>query len=328
MGLFDNAVPGAEHEIAVLRAGCDREGGGDEFARPKLQQVDDRSSLGGPAGFGDGIALDPERSALIGEEHDIGVRGGDEDILKEVLLTSRSAGNAHTAPALSAVGILRNALDIAVVGAGDDHGLLLDDVVHIDILNYLSDLRTTLIGIPALYLQHLIAYHAQELALVGKDAHEVFDLNLQLVEFGLELGPFKTGEPLQPHVQYRLCLPLGKAKARDKAFLCLLSVGTGFDNGDNLVDIVQCDHEAFQDMKPLPCLVKIELCPSGNDVLLVLQIVVQHLAEVQHLRLAVHKCNHDNAEGILELGVLIEVVQYYIGIDILLQFDDYAHSLA
>ena len=57
-------------------------------------------------------------------------------------------------------------------------------------------------------------------------------------------------------------------------------------------------------MGSLLSLVQIVFCPSGDDVLLVIQIVGEHLMKIQHLRLVVYQSQHVDAEGILQLRVL------------------------
>ena len=52
-------------------------------------------------------------------------------------------------------------------------------------------------------------------------------------------------------------------------------------------------------------LVQVVLGAAANHVLLVLQVVVDHLPQGKYLRGAVHQSQHDGPEGILQLGVLV-----------------------
>ncbi len=61
-------------------------------------------------------------------------------------------------------------------------------------------------------------------------------------------------------------------------------------------------------MKPLFGLFQIVLCAAGHHFLLEPEVVVQHLLYVEHLWLPIHKSQHYHAEGILKLGVLIELI--------------------
>ena len=56
-------------------------------------------------------------------------------------------------------------------------------------------------------------------------------------------------------------------------------------------------------------------------------VVLQHLQKVQYFRLVVHQRQHDDAERILHLSMLIELIQNDIGIGVPAQFDDHTGSL-
>ena len=74
-------------------------------------------------------------------------------------------------------------------------------------------------------------------------------------------------------------------------------------------------------MRTLLRLIQIILRASGEDIDLMLQILVENLLEVQDLRLAVHDTEHDDTEGGLELGMLIKLVQDDIRVYILSKLD-------
>jgi len=58
-----------------------------------------------------------------------------------------------------------------------------------------------------------------------------------------------------------------------------------------------------------------------------LDVLVQQILERKHLRLAVHQGEEGDAEGVLQLRVLVEKVQDDLRIGILLQFDDHADAV-
>ena len=80
-------------------------------------------------------------------------------------------------------------------------------------------------------------------------------------------------------------------------------------------------------MGALLSLVQIVFRPAGDHVLLVKQVILQHIQKIQHLRLVVHQGQHDYAVGILELGVLVELVQDHVGVGVLSQLDIDPHTL-
>ena len=79
-------------------------------------------------------------------------------------------------------------------------------------------------------------------------------------------------------------------------------------------------------------LFQIEFCTSGNNLLLVMQIIGQHLLQIQYLGLehAVlvgNNCEHVGTERVLHLSVFIQLIEHDIRIGILAQFDDKTHTL-
>ena len=85
--------------------------------------------------------------------------------------------------------------------------------------------------------------------------------------------------------------------------------------------MIQRLQQSFQDMGALLAFVEVIPGSPGDDIDLMLQELLQHLLQVQHLGLAVHDAEHVHAEGILQLGMLIELVQDHIGIHILPELD-------
>ena len=69
-------------------------------------------------------------------------------------------------------------------------------------------------------------------------------------------------------------------------------------------------------MSPCQGLVEFKLAAAGNDIFLMVEIVVQDLFERQDARMAVDEGQHDDAERFLELRVFIQFIQDDIGIDI------------
>ena len=81
-------------------------------------------------------------------------------------------------------------------------------------------------------------------------------------------------------------------------------------------------------MSPCQGFIELELATAGDDVFLMVKIVVQNLFERQDARMAVDEGQHDDAERFLKLRVLVQLVQDDIRVDIGPQFDDDAHALA
>ena len=58
-----------------------------------------------------------------------------------------------------------------------------------------------------------------------------------------------------------------------------------------------------------------------------IQIKLEHFQKVQHHGLIINQSQHDNAEGILQLSMFIQLIQQDIGIDVFPELNTYAHPL-
>ena len=97
---------------------------------------------------------------------------------------------------------------------------------------------------------------------------------------------------------------------------------------DDLVDIVECDHQALEDVRAFLGLRQLVARPAHDDVFLVRDVVVQHLLEREHARHAVHERQHDGAEAHLQLRVLVQLVEHHLRNGVLLEVDDDVDAVA
>ena len=270
------------------------------------------------SGLGDLVAVEAVDAAAVGEEQKRIVRGGDVHLLHEVLLAGGRADHALAAALLGAVGVLGQALDVAVVRQRHHHVLLLNEVEHVDLAVEGGDLRAALVGKARLDLEQFIPDDAQQDALVGKYLFVPGDLLLQFGVFLLGLFAFQTGELGKAHVEDGLRLPLGEAEALHEAVLGLLLRARGAQKGDDLVDVIEGDEQAFEDVAAGLGLVEVVLRAPRHHVALMVEVVADDLVQRERARLAVHQRDHDGAKGVLQLRVLVEVVEHHIGVDIAL----------
>ena len=136
----------------------------------------------------------------------------------------------------------------------------------------------------------------------------------QLGIFFLQTLAFQTRQTSQAHVQNGLRLLVGQGEALHELHLRLRRVRAVADDADDLVDVIQRDEQAFQNMGARLGLIEVVARAAHDHVLLVFQIVVEHLVQRKHLRLAIHQRQHDRAESFLHLRVLVQVVEHDGGI--------------
>ena len=327
-GLLDHGVPGSHHQIVFLLclAGHGQHRA-DLFPAGDLQQVDNRGSPGLPARFGNLVALQAVHPAEIGEEHDLLVGADHEELGRIVRVLHVHAADAPAAAVLRPVYAAGHPLDIAVMGQRDHHILFLNQILDVDLALDHRQLAAALVRELVPDRGNLRLDHIHQQMLIRQDRGQAGDGFLQLLIFLHQALPLQTGQAGQAHIQNRLGLLIRKGEAADQRFLGRRRILAGPDDGHDFIDMIQRLQEAFQNMSPGIGLVQLEAGPPGHDILLVLQIIIDHLPQVQHPGLAVHQGQHIGAEVLLQAGMLIQIVQHHLGIDVLLQLDDDPHAV-
>ena len=120
LGFFYQAVAGGEEDIFIfffeIAYG---EHGADGFAGLQSDQIADVLAAAGGAYVGNFVDLEPVDAAFVGEDQNVGVGGGDEEVFDEIFFAGLHAGASAAAAALHAVGGDRRALHVAGVAEGD-----------------------------------------------------------------------------------------------------------------------------------------------------------------------------------------------------------------
>ena len=119
-------------------------------------------------------------------------------------------------------------------------------------------------------LDELVPDHSHEQGLVGEQALVVGDLLLEIGVLGLDLVALQTLQSLQLHVQDGLGLDLGQTELLHQLFSGVIVAFA--DRLDDLVDVVQRDAVTLQNMGSRFGLGQVELRPSGEDFLLMLDV--------------------------------------------------------
>ncbi len=107
-----------------------------------------------------------------------------------------------------------------------------------------------------------------------------------------------------------------------------LDVGRLADRLDDLVEVVERDLEAFQDVSPCPSLLQVELGPATDDLASMIDVVPQDGLERQRLGLAIDEGEHVHVEGGLHRRVFEQVVEDAVWVGVALDLDVDAHAVA
>ena len=175
---------------------------------------------------------------------------------------------------------------------------------------------------------------------VGEDGLELGDDFLHLGQLVEDLLPLQPGEALEPHVQDGLGLPadrqrvgsflMAAAVANAPAMrpgLGLLGALGGPDELDDRVQVVQGDLQAHEDVVALLGLPQLEHGPPGHHLAPEADELLQDLAQGADPGLAVHDGQHGDGEGVLQLGLLVQLVEDDVAGLVLLQLHHEADAL-
>ena len=177
-------------------------------------------------------------------------------------------------------------------------------------------------------LEQLLFDHLVDQGLVGQQALQIGDALQQVAVLLLDLVALERGEVAQAQVDDGLGLLVAEAEALHEAHLGRFGVLARPDDADDLVQVGDGDQQAFQDVGPLLGLVELEPGAADDDVLLVGDVVAQHVAQREGLRHPVGQGQHVDPEGGLHGAVLEELVEHHLGDGLALELDDDAHARA
>ncbi len=256
------------------------------------------------------------------------VRRGDEEVLDEVVVLEVHALHPLAAALLLAVGGDGQALHVSRAGDRDDHVLLGDEVLDIEVPALGREGGLALGGELLPDFSELVLDDLQDESHVGEEFVVPDDLLAQFGELSLDLRALEAGEPAETHLEDGVGLDDGEPEALHERRARLVVVCGRPDDADDLVDVVERDDQSLEDVGPLLGLAQLVARATHDDVLLVLDVVEEHLLEGEGPRHVVDQREHVDAEAGLELRVLVELVENDLGDRVVLQLDDDSHTLA
>ena len=119
-----------------------------------------------------------------------------------------------------------------------------------------------------------------------------------------------------------LRLELRQAEAALELATGSVGVFGAADEGDYGIEVVEGDLEAFENMRPVFCRLKFELRPPGDDYLAEFDIELQGFFQIDNLGFAVYQGQHIDEKAGLQVGVLMQVVQYLLRLAVALEVED------
>ncbi len=176
-------------------------------------------------------------------------------------------------------------------------------------------------------LAHLVLEDPHPLLPARQDALQFLDRGPHLSQLGFQLLDLEAGELREPHVEDGVRLLLGELEACAKLPVGVRRVLGTPDDLDHLVDVVDGDLESLEDVLPGLGGIEVELGAPGDHLVPVVDVPVEDVLQVHDLRRAVVEREHDDAEGGLHRGVLVQLVQHHVRDRIALELDDDPHAV-
>ena len=152
---------------------------------------------------------------------------------------------------------------------------------------------------------------------------------MQAVQFFLDLENFQTGQTAQLQFHDGVCLRVVEAELLHDGSLGLGHAAlAGADGGNEFVHDVGSLLQTFQNVGALLGLFQVVLGAAAHHFVLKFHILLQHLLQSEDFRHLVVDGQHDDAHGVLQLGVLVQLVQDDLCVGVLAHIHHDAHALA
>ena len=316
-----------------------------------LYQVADRPSPRRARSFR--YFVDAQRVALavIGEIQQIVVRGRDEHVLDIVLFPLSGPLHADAAPSLLAVFGEGRPFDQRLVRNGDHDLFVFDHVLHLEIAPaHIVDFRAALVGVFRPDIEQLVLDDLHPPRAFGEDGFEAGYFLEDFLVFPFDFLAFETREPAQPQRKNGVGLGLrkrkhgavrrGQAQALELRRRQLLGIDAAHEvvagrvgvvrmtnDRNDLIEVVQRDRQAFEDVRPFLRLAEIEPGAPLHDFVPVLHIVADGVLQRDGFRASVHQRHHIHAEGLLALRVFVQLVLHHQRHGVVLYLDDDAQAV-
>jgi len=174
-------------------------------------------------------------------------------------------------------------------------------------------MRLPVVAVLLLEVGKLALDDGEHLARVGEQVLELGDELDDGAVLVLDLLALQRRQATQLHLQDGVGLHLGELELLHEVGAGYIHVGRRADGLDHLVQVVEGDLQAFQDVRPLLRPRELELRAPPDDVAPVRDVVLQHPLQAERLGLAVDQRQHVGAEARLQRGVLEQLLHHGVG---------------
>jgi hypothetical protein len=159
-----------------------------------------------------------------------------------------------------------------------------------------SDAGSSRVAVALLEVQQLVLDDLEDLARVGEEVLELADELDDRLVLVLDLLALERRQATQLHLEDGVGLDLGELEQLDERARGV-DVRRGADRGDDLVEVVERDLQALEDVRSLLGAGEIELGSPADDLSPIADVVLEHPLQAERLRLAVDEGEHVGAEA-------------------------------
>ncbi len=253
---------------------------------------------------------------------------GAEDVLDAIRLTHRETGDPASAPPLGSIGLVSDPLNVPAIGNRDQHVYFGDEILFAHLSSDILDSGAPLIPVPLLELLKIGLDQRKDVTGVGEQGFEAGDLRQDLVVLGLYLLTLERRQASQPHVEDGVGLNQREFKLSPEVGAGAVGRAGLANDRDHLIDIVESNFETLEDVSAVPRPLELELCAASQHFLAMADELLKRPLEREdaRLRASLHQRQHVDAEGLLQRGVLEQVVEYLARLGIALELDHHPHA--
>src|SRR6185312_3585645 len=294
------------------------------------------------------IHLEPVHASQVGKDQNVGMRRGNEQMLDEILVARLHARAPCASAPLLPVSGDRCALHVARVAYGNGYLLIGDQIFQADFRRFVFNQRTAFITVLLFDLFQFLDDDVAQLLFRRKNGFVFRDVFAYHAQFFRDFINGKPGKAMQLQFQDRLSLngaerlfriKLGRAaggidinlfsgKVSGQIFAGFATIGAAANNGNDVVNVVERDLVAFENVLALFCFSQQESRAAAHHVHAVINKMLDRLNQAHFFRLVVDHSQKNHAEALLHGGVLVQLVQHQLRFASALEFNHNAHSVA
>ena len=271
----------------------------------QLQKVNQSCTPSLAAGFSNLICLEIVYPATAGKEQDSMMSSGNKNILHKVTFLGGHTQNTLTATVLLVIGIQLHALDIVVVTDSQHHILVSDKIFLAHFGHIIGNGSAAGITIFLLDRSQLFLDNGHNLAFISQYRLQPFNFLQNFLILLLNLFPLQTGKTLETQIKDSLSLLLRQLEAIHQSIAGNISSLGLTNSGNYCIQMIQSNGQALQNMSSGLCLGQLISGSSGNNILLMLDVIMQYLLQSQNAWLVIHQSQHNYTKGILQLSMLV-----------------------